>query len=312
MHSAPFTYVRATSLEEATRFLAEHAHEENDTKILAGGQSLIPLLKLRFAAPAYLLDIARLETLREIHDRTNAIEIGSLATHAQIESSPLLRDACPLLAETAAEIGDVQVRHRGTIGGSLAHADPSGDLPAAALALNAQLTLASVRGERVVAARDFFVELMTTALEPDEIITSIRIPKLPKSSGSAYVKFRQQASGFAIAGVASIVELDEAGKIVNPRVAVTGIGAVPYRAAMVEKKLAGMSHERFGRLDSSEFSELATFSGLETRDMDVLSDLHAGERYRRHLAGVYTRRSLSQAIARALGHALQHARTRNE
>ena len=158
-------------------------------------------------------------------------------------------------------------------------------------------------------AQDFFVELMTTVLEPDEIITSIRVPKMSKYSGSAYVKMRQQASGFAIIGVASIVELDKAKKIVNPRVAVTGMGAVPYRAVLVEKKLTGMSHEKFDRLDFSELSDLATFSSLETRDVNVFADLHAGEQYRRHLAGVYTRRALSQAVSRALGRATTCADT---
>ncbi len=288
MFPAPFTYVRPRSLDEALHFLADHAE---DTKVLAGGQSLIPLLKLRLVFPRFVLDIGRLEELHGIHEHGAAIEIGSLLRHVEIERSELLRRAAPLLAETAAEIGDVQVRNRGTIGGSLVHADAAGDFPAAALALDAQMVIRGKAGERVVAAQDFFVDLMTTALQPDEILTAVRLSdmraRFGPRTGTAYVKLRQQASGFAIAGAVALIALDASKKITHARVAITGVNGIPYRATGVEAKLLG---------EVAGDSLITSASQHAADGIDPLSDIHASAEYRRGMAAVVTRRALSKAI----------------
>jgi len=287
MYAAPFEYICPSSLSEAARLLSER---QEDAKLLAGGQSLIPLLKLRLAAPALVLDIGRLAELKGIRETEAGIEIGALVRHAEIESSELLARTCPLLPETASEVGDMPVRSRGTFGGSLAHADPAGDFTAAALALEAKLIASNVAGQRTIVARDFFVELMTTALNPNEILTMILVPKRGPHTGSAYVKMRQQASGFAIVGVASVVQLDSRGKIKEVRVAVTGVGPVPYRASAVEEKLCGLKPE--GRA-------IADAAAVAADGVDVNEDLHASAEYRRDLAAIFTRRSLEKAAARA-------------
>jgi len=287
MYSAPFEYVCATSLAEALRLVNER---REDTKLLAGGQSLIPLLKLRLAAPGLVLDIGRLAELKGIRETAEGIEIGALVRHAEIENSELLARACPLLPETAAEVGDLQVRNRGTFGGSLAHADPAGDFPAAALALDAKLIATSVAGQRSIAAQDFFVDLMTTALQANEILTAILVPKLGPRTGSAYVKMRQQASGFAIVGVASVLTLDSRGKIEKATVAITGVGPAPYRASAVEGRLRGVKPED----RAIEHAAAAAADGV-----DVSGDMHASAEYRRELAAIFTRRSLEAAAARA-------------
>src|SRR5258706_16110799 len=238
MFPANFNYVRPKSLAEAVRFLNDHPE---DAKVLAGGQSLIPMLKLRLAMLEHLVDIGRLAELKRIEESGDTLRIGSLVRHADIESSALIARACPLLAVTAAEIGDVQVRNRGTIGGSLAHGDPAADFPAAILALEANLSVIGPSGLRTIAAQDFFTDLMTTALQANEILTSIEVPKLASRTGSSYAKMHQQASGFAIVGVASIVALDGAGKVSRVRIGVTGVTPVPYRALNAEEALLGKS-----------------------------------------------------------------------
>lgn len=287
MFPAAFDYVCATSIAEAVRFLNEH---QDEAKVLAGGQSLIPLLKLRLASPQFVLDIGRLEELRGIRESDGAIEIGSLVRHMELEASELLARSCPLLPETAAEVGDLQVRNRGTFGGSLAHADPAADFPAAVLALDAKLTAASVEGQRVIAAQDFFVDLMTTALRPNEILTSIQVPKLGPRTGSAYVKMHQQASGFAIVGVACLLTLDARGKVEDARVGITGVASVPYRARKVEERLRG--HVPDARA-------IAHAAAAATDGVEPSSDIHASAEYRTDLAAIYTRRSLEKAAERA-------------
>jgi carbon-monoxide dehydrogenase medium subunit len=286
MYSAPFQYVRPRTLEEALKFLADHG---DDAKVLAGGQSLIPLLKLRLAFPRFVVDIARLAELRDTRETVEGMELGSLVRHVEVERSEVVRRALPLLSETAAEIGDLQVRNRGTIGGSLAHADAAADFPAAVLALDAEMVIRSSGGERVVAARNFFVDLMTTALQPAEILTSIRFPACPPRSGSAYVKLRQQASGFAIAGAATCLSLDEAKKVAHVRVAITGVNGVPYRALEVEEKLLGQHPTLEG---------IAAAASHAARGIDPLSDIHAGADYRSDMACVVTRRALLKTLKR--------------
>ena len=289
MFPANFEYRCPANIAEALGLLNEHGE---NAKLLAGGQSLIPILKLRLAEPQWVVDIGRLTELREIRETDDSIQIGSLVRHVEIERSELLARVCPLLPETAAEIGDVQVRNRGTFGGSLVHADPAGDFPAAALALEARLTASSVDGERSFAAEDFFTGLMTTALRPNEILTSIEILKAGPRSGSAYAKLHQQASGFAIVGVASLVTLDAAGNLEDVRVGITGVADRPYRARGVEERLRG-------RVAGSK--EIREAAALAAEGVEPLGDIHASEEYRKDLATVFTARSLLKAVERAGG-----------
>ena len=287
MFPANFEYISPATLTEAVRFLNEHPE---GAKVLAGGQSLIPLLKLRLAAPQVVVDIGRLKELQEIRETDDSVEIGSLVRHVEIERSELLARVCPLLPETAAEIGDMQVRNRGTFGGNLAHADPAADFPASVLALGAELFATSTLGERSITAQDFFRDLMTTALYPNEILSSIRVPKPGPRTGSAYVKMHQPASGFAIVGVASVLTLDKGGKVQDIRVGITGVASVPYRAGKVEERLRGRAlHAK----------EIAQACAAAAEGVDPLSDLHASAEYRRELAAIFTRRSIEKATRRA-------------
>src|SRR5258708_7807627 len=231
MIPAAFDYVRPATLDEALGLLAQHGE---DAKVLAGGHSLIPAMKLRLSQPKVVVDIGRIGDLRSIEVRDGKIAIGALTTHYEIESSDLLGRSCPLLPEVAGKIGDVQVRNKGTIGGSCVHADPAGDWPAAMLALDAEFEITGPRGSRTVAAIDFFVDMLTSAVEPGEILKSIQVPLTAKTV--AYVKIPQKASGFALAGVAAVV--DKARKSVT--VAVTGVAAKADPAAGEESSLRGL------------------------------------------------------------------------
>lgn len=279
MIPAPFNYVRPTTLDEALAALSSR----DDPKILAGGHSLIPAMKLRLAQPRTVIDLTRLRDLSYIRQENDTVVIGAMTTHYAIESSALIRKVCPLLAEVAPQIGDVQVRNRGTIGGSLVHADPAADWPAAILALEARLEIAGTNGPRTVNAADFFVEMMQSAVQPTEILVGIRLPATPKSV--AYVKFAQKASGFAIAGVAAVVDKQNN----TVRVGVTGIASRPYRAAEVEEDLRG---KELTPPTIAAAAEKAT-DGVET-----LNDLHASAEFRAHLGVVNTRRALDLAASR--------------
>jgi len=286
MISAQFDYVRAKTLDEAVSLLAQH----EDAKILAGGHSLIPAMKLRLAMPQMLIDIGRIKDLSYIVEANDQIRIGAMTTHYQIESSDLLKKICPLLPECAASIGDVQVRNKGTIGGSVAHSDPAGDWPAAVIAMNAELVVAGKNGERTIKADDFFVDLLTTALEPGEILREIRIGKPHGRTGQAYLKMHHPASGFAVVGVAANLLLGGDGGCEQASVGITGVSSKAYRAAAVESSLTG------GPLD---VKTIAGASSHATEGIDVNGDLFASEDYRRHLAQVFTRRALSAASERA-------------
>lgn len=274
-----FQYLRPQSIDEAVRLLST----KEDAKILAGGHSLVPAMKFRLAQPKAVIDISRITDLSYIRESSGQIHIGAMTTHHLIESSKLLREKCPLLSETAGNIGDVQVRNRGSIGGSLAHADPAADWPAAILALDAELMIKGPNNQRSVAARQFFVDIMQTALEPNEILTEIRVPTTAKSV--AYVKFAQKASGFAIAGVATWV--DKANKSV--RVGITGVAAKAYRATAVEEALQGRALTP---------GAIAEASRKAAEGADPLNDIHASAAFRAHLAEVNTRRSLERANSR--------------
>jgi carbon-monoxide dehydrogenase medium subunit len=279
MIPSAFDYVRPGSLDEAISALAAN----EDVKVLAGGHSLIPAMKLRLAQPRTLIDLTRLRDLSYLRQENNQVAIGAMTTHYEIESSSLIRSACPLLSELASHIGDVQVRNRGTIGGSLVHADPAADWPAAILALDAQLQIAGRDGRRTVKAEDFFVEMMQSAVQPNEILIEIRVPVTSRSV--AYVKFAQKASGFAIAGVAAVV--DKKGKTV--RVGITGISSKPYRATEVEDALRGR-----------ELTPEAIAAAAEkaTDGIETLNDIHASAEFRAHLGVVNTRRALELAASR--------------
>lgn len=282
-----FDYVAAKSLDEALLLLGQH---KEGARLLAGGHSLIPAMKLRLSEPQVLIDISRIKELSYIRQEGGAIHIGATTTHYQIESSELLRRACPLLPEAASQLGDVQVRNRGTIGGSLAHADPAADWPASVIALNANLVVIGSKGERVIKAEEFFVELFTTALQPGEILREIRFDAPGGHIGQCYKKFRHPASGFAVVGVAVNLSLDPSGKCQSAGVGVTGASAKAYRAKGVESALKGSA------LDSKAVSAAAAHV---TDGIDGYTDLFASSDYRRHLAAVYTRRALEAAVSRA-------------
>ena len=279
MYPASFDYRRPATVEEAIALLTKHG---DDAKLLAGGHSLIPAMKLRLARPAVVVDIGRIANLSYIREAGGAIAIGAMTTHQEIESSTLLRDKSPLLAETASHIGDVQVRNRGTIGGSLAHADPAADYPAAILALDAEIDLVGPRGKRTVKAPAFFVDLLQTAIGPDEILTEIRVPLTAKSV--AYEKTEQKASGFALAGVAAVVTAD------GIRVGITGVAATAYRAVAVEQALAGQR--------SPAAAAIAAAAAHAADGVEPLGDIHASPAFRAHLVEVNTRRAIERALGR--------------
>jgi len=285
MIPAQFDYVAPTTLDEALGLLAEHT---DDAKILAGGHSLIPAMKLRLAQPALLIDIGRVRGLSYIREEGGRILVGAMTTHYQLESNARLRDICPLLPECASSIGDVQVRNKGTIGGSLAHADPAADWPAAAVSLRAELVAASARGERVIAADDFFVDMLTTALRPDEVLREIRINAPPARTGQSYMKVHHPASGFAVVGVAVTLTLDGDGKCSSVGVGVTGVATRVYRAAQVENALSGSTPDE---------QTIADAASHAADGVDANGDIYASADYRRHLAQVYTRRAVAAAVA---------------
>jgi carbon-monoxide dehydrogenase medium subunit len=287
MIPSAFEYLRPTSVAEAARLLARHADE---AKILAGGHSLLPMMKLRLASPAVVIDIGRLSELQNIREQNNTLILGACATHYAAETSDLLRRRCPLLAETAAAIGDVQVRNRGTIGGSIAHADPAADWPAAMLALGAEIKLVSQSGERLVHATDFFVDLLTTAMESNEILTEIHVQSNAPRTGSAYLKVAQPASGFALTGVAAQITLAANNTVQSVAVGITGVGSKPFRAHATERALQGQS---------ATAEAIAQAAAQATQGVEALEDIHASPDYRLHLARVYTKRALQQAVERA-------------
>jgi carbon-monoxide dehydrogenase medium subunit len=286
MIPANFDYIAAKSLDEALSLLAKH---KDDAKLLAGGHSLLPAMKLRLAQPKVLIDLGRIKDLSYIKEEGGQIRIGAMTTHFQIETSDVLRRACPLFPETATNLGDVQVRNKGTIGGSVAHADPAADWPAAVLAVNAEIVVVGPKGERAIKASSFFVEMLTTALQPGEIIKEIRFAAPKGKFGQAYMKVRHPASGFAVVGVAVSVGLD-GGKCASCGVGVTGVSPKPYRADGVESELKGKA------LDGKT---LPAAAALVAEEVEVNSDLFASSEYRKHLAQVYARRALETAASRA-------------
>jgi len=288
MIPAQFNYEAPSTIDEAVNLLAANP---DDAKILAGGHSLLPAMKLRLAQPAMLIDIGRIKDLSYIREDGDQILVGAMTTHYQLESSTLLQKICPLLPACAAHIGDVQVRNKGTIGGSVAHSDPAGDWPAAVIALGAEMIAVGKSGERAIKADDFFVDLLSTALGAGEILREIRIPKPNGRFGHAYEKVRHPASGFAVVGVAVALQRGSNSICDSAAVGITGVASKVYRAGSVEKALQG------NQLDEQT---IAAAASRATDGVDANSDLYASEDYRRHLAQVYTRRALLAASARAV------------
>ncbi len=288
MYPAAFEYHAPGSVEEAIQLLGRY---EDEGKLLAGGHSLLPVMKLRFAQPKHLIDLRKIPGLAGIREEGNAVIIGAMTTHWMVQSSDVIRRKLPILAETASRVGDPLVRNMGTIGGSLAHADPAADLPATILVLGAELNAVGPGGPRKIQADEFFVDLMTSALEPNEVLTEIRIPVPPAGTGGAYEKYPHPASGYAIAGVAALVTLDD-GRIRSARVGITGLANKATRAAGVEEELAGKTADAA----TLESAAARAAEGLEPRD-----DLQGSADYKAHLARVYARRALTRAVERAKG-----------
>jgi len=276
-----FDYAAPTSLEEAIAILQQNP----DAKVLAGGHSLLPLMKLRLSSPSMLVDIGKIDELKGIH-MDGSVSIGAYTTYRELEESQELATRLPIIRECMHELGDPQVRNRGTIGGSLAHADPAADLPAVVVALGAQINVAGPNGERTVAADDFFVDLLQSALEDGEILTAITLPQIDGRAGMAYEKFENPASGYAICGVAAVVRKNDDGSLADCRITVTGAGPKVQRARAAEDALEGGA-------------DVAAAAEKASDGLDFIGDLHASEEYRAHLTRVLTKRALAKAMERA-------------
>lgn len=287
MYPAAFEYHTPTSVQDALGLLGKL---KDDAKILAGGHSLIPMMKLRLAQPKHLIDLRKIPGLAGIKEEGGAIVIGAMTTEWQVESSALVKSKFPVLSEIAAMIGDPAVRNLGTIGGSVAHADPAADWPAGMIALGAEMVCVGPKGRRTVKVDDWFQGLMATALGEDELLVEIRVPLLPAGSGAAYLKFPHPASRFAVVGVAAAVTLDKQGTCTKASVGVTGAGTKAVRAKGVEAGLTGK------KLDAPTI-EAAAQKAAE--GVDVQADLQGSVEYKSHLCRVFTKRAVTEAVKRA-------------
>jgi carbon-monoxide dehydrogenase medium subunit len=290
MKPAPFDYFDPRSVEEAVSLLRERGE---DAKILAGGQSLMPLLNMRMARPEALIDLSRVEGLDYIREEEGALAIGAMTTKRAVERSELVRTRQPLLHAATLLVAHPQIRNRGTVGGSMAQADPAAEYPAVALALDAELRAVGPEGERTIAANDFFVSYLTTALEPAEVLTEVRFPVLAEGAGWAFEEIARRHGDFALAGAAVTLSVEGAGRCEAARIVLFGVGPTPVRVRAAEQMLVGEALgstllERAGQKVSEELDE-------------PLSDVHASAEFRRHLAGVLTRRALGEAMARTGG-----------
>jgi aerobic carbon-monoxide dehydrogenase medium subunit len=281
MIPAAFDYVSARSLAEALAELKKHGDE---AKVLAGGHSLIPLMKLRLSTPSFLVDIGRIKDLAYIREVDGHITFGALTTHHDIELSELVKRKLPLLAGAAAQIGDPQVRNRGTIGGAAVHADPNGDFPTCLLALDAQLIATGPKGDRTIKAKDFFVDTFTSALEADEILREIRVPTPPEGSRGTYLKFSRRSQDWAIVAVAAQATYRDR-KIERVAIGLTGMGPTPLRASATERALTGKEASAGAIRDAA---------GAAADGCQPPEDLNGTPEYRRHLATVLTRRALEE------------------
>jgi CO/xanthine dehydrogenase FAD-binding subunit len=289
MKPPKFDYVAPSSIDEALSILAQHGEQ---AKVLAGGQSLVPLLNFRLVRPGYLVDLNGVAGLDGIRVDDGRLAIGAMTRQRAVETSALVRERCPLLAEAMPQIGHVQIRNRGTIGGSLAHADPAGELPAVVAALDGELVLRSVRGDRVLKAAQFFVAYLTTAAAPDELLVEARVPVTPPRTGSAFLEVSRRHGDFALVGVAATVTVDDAGVCTACAIALTGVGPTPVVPREAARALVGVTPTP------------AAFEDLGRRVAEGVEpdgDLHASSEYRKHLAGVLVRRALGQCAERIAG-----------
>jgi len=276
-----FDYARPTTVDEAIAALQAGGE---DAKILGGGQSLMPVLRLRMASPSVVVDTTRIDEMKGITDNGDSITIGAGETHHAVMNHPLVKEHVALLAQATGTVADPQIRHRGTVGGALAHADPAGDLPAVARALDAQFTIAGPSGRRTVSAEEFFQDYFTTAVGPDEVLVSMTFPKYGSGWGTHYEKFNRTAQAWAIVGVAAAVRM-EGGKIAEARVGLTNVGPTPVRASAVEAALVG----------ASSLAEIEAAAAHAAEGTSPTSDIHAEADYREHLARVLTKRAVAQA-----------------
>jgi len=283
---AAFDYHVAKTVDDAVALLERYGDE---AKLLAGGHSLLPTMKLRMAQPGHLIDLGRIDGLSYIREESHHVALGALTTYSKIESSDVLRRHFALLPEGTEQIGDQQVRNRGTIGGSVAHSDPAADMPGLVLALKAVIVAHGPNGKREIVADDFFLDLFATALEPSEVITEIRIPRLPAHSGSAYEKLANRASHYAVAGSAVVVTLNTDGTCASASVVITGASVKPTRASAVEAALVGR------KLDEATIAAAASHAadGLE-----LVEDIHGSKAYRAQMTTVVTKRAIAHAVAR--------------
>jgi CO/xanthine dehydrogenase FAD-binding subunit len=287
MKPAAFEYHRATSLDHALELLAEYG---DGAKVLAGGQSLIPAMNFRLANPAMLIDVNRLAELDVVAaDSSGGLQIGALTRQRRLEREAVVADRAPLLAETVPFVAHPQIRNRGTVGGSLAHADPAAELPAVMVALDARFELASRRGRRWVSARDFFVGFFTTALEPDELLVGVSIPPRRRRAGFAFEEISRRLGDYAMAGLATVLELDEGGRIAAARMVAMSVGDGPV-------ELAG-TKDLVGETPSPEVARAAAAAAMAA--LETNGDIHASAEYRRHLVGVLVRRTVLRAAQRA-------------
>lgn len=289
MKPAPFAYFAPATVDEAVALLAEHG---GDAKPLAGGQSLIPAMNFRLARPAILIDLNRIASLAYVRFGDTGLALGAMTRQRTVERSEVVGNAAPLLSEVMPEIAHSQIRNRGTIGGSIAHADPAAELPAVMLALEARLRARGARGERTIPAPEFFKGMLETALEPDELLVEVTIPPLPTRTGTAFVEVSRRHGDYALVGVAAVVTLDPAGRrCTAARIAFLSVGDGPVLAAEAGATLTGQS-------PSQELFRAAGHAAA-TRDVDPPSDIHASAAYRRHLVAVLARRALKRAFERA-------------
>lgn len=278
-----FDYEVAESVDHALELLGQHGDE---AKLLAGGHSLLPIMKLRLAAPALLVDLGRITDLNYVRDEGDHLAIGAMTRHTDVERNPIVQEHCGLLSYTASLVGDPQVRHRGTIGGSLAHADAASDLPSTLMALDASFVVKGPNGERSVAVGDFFKDYLMSDLAPDEILTEVRVPKLSAGTGWSYQKFTRRAMDWAVVGVAAVVEKSN-GSIGTARIGLTNMGSTPLRATAAESALSG-----------ADPGSVAEASNSADEGTSPSSDIAASEEYRRHLARVLTKRAVEEALSR--------------
>jgi carbon-monoxide dehydrogenase medium subunit len=284
MYPAQFDYHTPGTIREALDLLGRH---KDDAKLLAGGHSLLPAMKLRLAQPKHLVDLRKVPGLSGIKEEGGTLVIGAMTTYYTIESSSVVKSKCPLLAQVAGQVGDPMVRNLGTIGGSLAHADPAADFPAAIIALGAEMVAEGPKGKRTIKADDFFKGLLTTALAEDEILTEIRVPATPAKTGVSYMKFPHPASRFAVVGVAAVLTVD-AGKVSKASVAITGAGTKAVRAKGVEAAITGKA---------SDAASIQAAAERAPEGVDVQADLQGSEDYKKHLVKVFAKRAMEAAAA---------------